>query len=156
MFLSTLIPFVLVLLPDLTIVECKRLKIPCEVRSNQTVVDCTDDYRKRMRKDLNEREECCALARLRHCVNDAMEEECSADEGEETYLKWRKDDDVTHPEMTTRCIDDSHDKLECIFLNFMAEVIISFVVFLLLILILITSCIWLIFFRSTRRSHLDL
>lgn len=156
MFLSTLIPFVLVLLFDPSTVESKRLKIPCEIRANETIVDCNDNYRKRMRKDLNEREECCALARLRHCVNDAMEDECPLDEAEESYLKWRKDDDGTHPEMTIRCIDDSHDKLECIFLNFMAEVIISFVVFLLLILILIISCIWLIFFRSTRRSHLDL
>lgn len=156
MIISAFVPFALMFISNPTIVESKRLKLPCEVRANDTMTECVEDYRKRMRKDLNDREQCCALARLRHCTRDAMDDVCPSDEAEETYIKWRKEDDLIHPEMTTRCIDDSHDKLECIFLNFMAEVIISFVVSIFLILTLIMVCIWLIFFRSTRRSHVDL
>lgn len=141
---------------SLGFVETRR-KLPCEARANATIMECQDNYRKRMRKDLRDREQCCALARLRHCISDAIEDQCTdSDEADETYIKWRKEDDLTHPEMTIRCIDDSHDKLECIFLNFMTEVIVSLVLALLITSIIIIFCIWLIFFRSTRRSHLDL
>ena len=82
---SVLISCVLLLTMNPQHGQSRRIKIPCDVRTNNTVTECKEDHRKRMRKDLNEREQCCSLARLRHCINDAMEDDCPQDEAEETY-----------------------------------------------------------------------
>lgn len=133
-----------------------KKSIPCDVRTNHSVNECKYDYEERKSEhDLNPREECCAVAKLRHCIKDILDDDCLGFEAEQEYLEWRKDFDGANPILATRCLDDSHDTLECIFLNFMVECIVSFSIFILLVVLLLITCVWLIFCMRSRKLNVD-
>lgn len=133
----------------------KRHKPSCLSRANHTLQECVHDYNKRMRKDLDDNEQCCALAKQYDCVKDAFEDHCDGEETTDTYGTWRQEFDGNHTEITKACLDYARYTIECIYLNNQAVVICSLVGFVILMIAFLVGMVLVARYKRAKKDRFD-
>lgn len=131
--------------------QAKKHKPSCAVRTNGSLAECYQGFRKEMRKDLSDDEECCILAEQNHCVKVAYESHC-ADEAEEYYHTWRLAFRGNHTEVADRCLDYAHDTFQCFYLNNVALAFTIFICSLLGFVIFVAVGVYFVFRQRRKRD----